>query len=409
MKICLITNLYHPHIIGGAEIYAGRISEGLSEKEQVIVITSRPFEGIKSLFARVDICGKTKIFSFYPLNFYHVFSAKRKPAFLKALWHILDIWNLHSYLVFRSILKKEKPDIIHTHNLNGFSLSICRAIKKSSAGWVHTAHDFSLLCPLANLRCGREKTFLCSSNPISVCGIYRSLKKIFFDNRQDLVIFPSVSCRSVFQGKGFFLKQENRVMPYCVSIPEVSHTDHGLDFEVLYAGQLVEHKGVGLLLEVFKKAAAKDWRLHIAGDGQYRSSLEMSAGQDKRIVFHGKLSGQALWELYCRADVTVVPSLWPEVLGIVILESLACSTPVIASDIGGIPEVVKDKYNGLLVNPGDPRALKDALELMASDRQLTKEMRTNALRSSGKFRVKEHISKLEGIYESVLDRPRGSE
>jgi len=408
MKICQISNLYNPYIIGGAEIYAERLSKELSTNNEVIVLTSQPFKNIRDLLVNVNTHDKIKVYSFYPLNIYHAYFAKNKPIILKPFWHVIDIWNYHSYLIVRSILKKEQPDIVHTHNLNGISLSIGKAIRKNTLRWIHTAHDFSFFCPLANYSCKFTKTKFCSNNPFSFCGLYKSLKKKLIDDCPDLVIFPSTSCRSVYQENGIFLKQKNCILPYGIGIPDDPPIKRYFGFNVLYAGQLVEHKGIGLLVEVFKRIAAKDWRLHIAGDGELRKTLEELAGQDNRIKFYGNLSSQTLRTLYRQVDVTVVPSLWPEVLGIVILESLACATPVIASSIGGMTEIIKDRYNGLLFEPGNADGLQCLLKLMASNPKLTRRMRSNALRSSNKFLMENHIYKLMDFYENLLNRPRGA-
>lgn len=190
MKICFVSNLFSPYVIGGAEIYVQRIAKKLSENHEVTVITSRPYKGLLSLRGESYKEGKIKVYSFYPLNFYHAYDAKKKPSFIKPFWHAWDINNLHSNFLISRILREEKPDIVHTHNLDGLSLSVVKAVKNFGFNLVHTCHDFSLLCPYATLICPRKQNGFCEK-PNFFCGIYRYLKKKAINDKPDCVIFPS--------------------------------------------------------------------------------------------------------------------------------------------------------------------------------------------------------------------------
>ncbi len=152
------------------------------------------------------------------MNLFHTLHAKNKPPLLKIPWHMLDIWNPHSFLAVRSILKQVNPDIVHTHNLNGLSLSIGGILDRGAFKWVHTAHDFSFLCPLATLRCLHNASPYLCHRKISPCGVYRLLKKRLIDNRPDLVVFPTQACREVFRERGFFASQNHIILPYFTNV-----------------------------------------------------------------------------------------------------------------------------------------------------------------------------------------------
>jgi glycosyltransferase involved in cell wall biosynthesis len=265
VKICLLTNLYDPFIIGGAEVYVQRIAQQLALRNDVSVITTNPFAGFPSLSVRRRASGNVAIYSFFPLNFYHCFHAKRMPALLKVLWHGMDLWNVHAYIAVRDILRREKPDVVHTHNVNGFSLSVGAAIRASKAAWVHTAHDFSFLCPVANLHCPAHGR-LCDPL-LSPCVWYRAAKRAAVNGKPDVVVVPSRAAREIFVRRSFFQQQEYRIMPYCIEGAGVSGEKKPVlaARNILYAGQLVAHKGVDVLIEAFKRLDMPDMRLHIAG------------------------------------------------------------------------------------------------------------------------------------------------
>jgi glycosyltransferase involved in cell wall biosynthesis len=400
VKICLLTNLYDPFIIGGAEVYVQRIARQLALHHEVLVITTHPFAGLSSLSVKRSVSGNVVIYSFFPLNFFHCFYAKRKPAFLKVLWHVIDLWNVHAYMAVFGILRREKPDVVHTHNVNGLSLSVGAAVKVSKTAWVHTTHDFSFLCPMSNLHCplhGRCCDFL-----LSPCAMYRAAKRFAVDKGPDVIVFPSSAAREIFMRRSFFLDREFRILPYCTDAAGVAgeKTPPGdAGFNILYAGQLMPHKGVDVLIEAFKRLKESNIRLHIAGAGVYEGELRRLAGSDSRIVFYGKLDYDRLRSLYRLCDFSVVPSVWPEVLGIVVLESLSQGTPVIASAIGGIPEIVRDGETGILVPPNDAGALYDAIKKCISDPCLRDSMAVAARKAAAAFVIEEHTRRLCEIYE----------
>ncbi|MEO5987877.1 MAG: glycosyltransferase, partial [Candidatus Eisenbacteria bacterium] len=133
----------------------------------------------------------------------------------------------------------------------------------------------------------------------------------------------------------------------------------------LVAGRLESQKGHGVLLdalaEVWKRGL--DFTLAIAGDGALRGALEQRAqelGLAHKIHFLGQL--EDIGPLFAAADAVVLPSLW-EGLPLTLLEAMVRARPVVATTVGGIPEVVIPGENGQLVPPNDALALADALEL----------------------------------------------
>src|SRR5205807_5699025 len=128
--------------------------------------------------------------------------------------------------------------------------------------------------------------------------------------------------------------------------------------------RLVPRMGLDVLLDAWQ-ALGSPGVLAIGGDGPLRPELE--ARGDESVRFLGRLSDDDLVALYSAADVTVVPSLALEGFGLVVLESLACGTPVVVSDAGGLPEAVAGLDASLVVPAGDAGVLAARLRGLLPD------------------------------------------
>ncbi|MGH1561913.1 glycosyltransferase [Mumia sp. DW29H23] len=177
-----------------------------------------------------------------------------------------------------------------------------------------------------------------------------------------------------------------------------------------YAGRLEPHKGVAILLDVLAKRPG--WTLRVAGDGPQRAALAARAsalGVEERVTFLGHVSGDALAGHYRRCDVTVVPSLptpgWLEQFGRVVVESMACGTPVVANRSGALPDVVADA--GLLVEPADLDELLAALDEVAEP-QLWREHRARGLEHATRYGWDAVAAQHLALYRRVLGLTGGT-
>ena len=151
---------------------------------------------------------------------------------------------------------------------------------------------------------------------------------------------------------------------------------------VLYVGRIMRHKGIDVLIQGLPDGIGLDIVGHVY-DEEYLALLQrLATGRDVRFV-HGANDEQLLIK-YHGALVTVLPSVYrdafgghwemPELLGNVLLESMACATPVICSDVGGMPEVVEDGLTGFVVPPNEPAALRSRIRELAGDQRLRLDM-----------------------------------
>lgn len=162
-----------------------------------------------------------------------------------------------------------------------------------------------------------------------------------------------------------------------------------------FAGRLTAQKSLGVLLEAVAGAGAVT--LAIAGDGPERGAVEAGIrerGLGERVRLLGPRSRAEVLELFHAADATVLSSAW-ENFPHSVVESLAVGTPVLATAVGGVAEVLRDGENGLLVPAADPEALRDAIVRFADDAGLRRQLREAAAPSVAAYGVEALFADLE--------------
>ena len=398
MRICMVSNLYPPYVLGGAELYVQQIAKKLSAKHDISIITTAPFGTDNASVSNLEFKGKETIYRFYPLNLYSAYNYALKPTFIKPIWHLFDVWNPHVYIFVKEVLKREMPEVVHVHNFKGMSASVFSAANDLGIPIIHTVHDYDLICPKTTML---TRTNASCVTPHSLCRIYRWLSKRI---ALTAVIAPSDFMLKTLSSYGMFPDVPKIMLPLGIEECEpVARAGKGT-FDILYVGRLGKHKGVDTLIEAVKGLDLRNARLHIVGQGSDRKRLERVAHDDSRIIIYGFLAPDKLRKLYSIADVAVVPSIYNEPFGLVIPEYFWHGIPVLGSRAGAIPELINDGFNGFLFPPGDVEALKVLLETLSSDSKLLGEFNENARRSAAAFDMSVHLRKLEEIYERVALR-----
>ncbi|RXT46360.1 glycosyl transferase [Bosea sp. Tri-44] len=291
------------------------------------------------------------------------------------------IFSLEARRKIRALIGRAPPTIAHAHNVyHHISPSIFGALKAEGVPLVMTAHDLKIGCPAYKMlsqgrvceRChgGRIHNVLlhrCVKDSALVSGlvlmetlVHRSLG--LYRNTIDRLIAPSRFYRDKLVEWGWDASRITYI-PNCIDTSQYSPAFHEDDYFV-YAGRLAPEKG---LVTLVRAAALSRQRLVLAGTGPEEPALRHLAwnlGAD--VVFAGHLDKPELKRLIGEALALVLPSEWYENAPISVLEAYALGRPVIGTRIGGIPELVADGETGLLVEPGSPAMLADALAALAS-------------------------------------------
>lgn len=179
---------------------------------------------------------------------------------------------------------------------------------------------------------------------------------------------------------------------------------------ILYVGRQTAHKGISYLLRAFEKFARNQckYRLVIVGErleGGVDPSLVRLAeklGISGAVEFKGRLTDRQVWKMMREATCFVLPSL-AESFGLAVLEAMAVQTPVIATNVGGIPDLVKDGRNGLLVPPADPEALTESMERITSNPRLRRTLANEGRRTASRFTWERVAEKTLQVYERVSE------
>jgi glycosyltransferase involved in cell wall biosynthesis len=192
----------------------------------------------------------------------------------------------------------------------------------------------------------------------------RFLRKVFIQNG----VNPS---RLVFARQGVDLSEKD--------LPR--RRDDRRKLRIGYLGSLAKHKGVHVLFRAFQQVKSGDLgpELHVYGDlGQfpkYVSQLNHLRKDNERIILAGRFERHRLWQVLADLDVIVVPSIWYENSPNTILEAFAAKVPVVASNLGGMAELVEHKVNGLLFTAGDANDLANQLQQLVDNRELLPQLR----------------------------------
>jgi glycosyltransferase involved in cell wall biosynthesis len=394
MKICLISNLYPPNVLGGAEVSVKKVSEELVKKGHEVIVITTPFSEND-----VEIINGVKIYQVKPLNLYEIYHHPNQSMLLKPLWHIIDLWNPYDERIIKNILKTENPDVVHIHNFKGLSLSSFAPAKSLKIPLVFTAHDYSLVCMRANLL--NSSGEICK-NPSALCRIYNQIQKHLAKNKVDLLISPSQFVINKLKSNGLFKDVKSKKIPLGIELKnsEKYEKDYS-QINILYVGNLGEHKGVHILLKAFTKIENRNIRLDIVGKGLCSGKLKSMSENDNRIKFHDFLEGEELIKMYEQANLTVVPSIWYDNSPMVIYESFSCRTPVIGSKIGGIPELIDDGFNGYLFEAGKVNELQQLLENLIDSPETLKKLEQGTYESVQRYTMDQHIKQLEKEYQKL--------
>lgn len=308
-----------------------------------------------------------------------------KHVWGKAKAFFSGIYSLSAYRRLRRRLRENRPDIVHAHNLYPLlSPSVLVACRHEGIPVVLTLHNHSMTCPnwhhlrrgVVCERCLHGREYWCA---LTNCTgqFFKSFNYTlrstvarwggFFHKHVDVIIALTHSAKTRLIGAGF---ESHRivVLPNRVSL-EGRPTDPAQGTYGAYLGRISPEKGVDTLLEA---ATQTNLPLHIGGDTSLMPHLVASA--PAHVQFLGSLDRDQVHAFYKNARFVVVPSRCFEMCPLVIGEAMQNGLPVIASNIGGLPEVVEDGVTGLLFEPGNAQDLVSKMEQLWDDPQRARAM-----------------------------------
>jgi len=320
---------------------------------------------------------------------------------------------------FSALVTSYRPDIVHVHNLFPLiSPSILTACHDFGVPVVMTCHNYRLVCPIGLYfhdgevckRCTGGHEYWCilknCRNKIteSIAYAVRTMVarklRLFIDN-VTLFIFLSRFQKNQLVSAGIS-DERGIVIPNAVEIPKFS-VDTASGKYIAYVGRISPEKGLDTLLSAAAKA--HQMPIYIAGQGEIWPKLAKEISSN--IKYLGLLSHSQLADFYGNARFVVVPSICEEPFGLVTAEAMSYGLPVIASDIGGLPELVDDGVTGVLFDPRNALELADKMKLLWNDQDLCRKMgqygRDKAIREYSKDI---YYNRLIATYEKAIWKKR---
>lgn len=364
MKILQINTLFTPRRCGGAEVFLERLAAGLVSREHQVLVACLSPTPARHGNEHLDI------HEFHLRNVYWPYSGGTRPKWRKAIWHIRNAFGRGGATDIDMLLDREKPDLVHTHNLSGFTSAVWQTIRARRIPLIHTLHDYALLCPATTmLRRGAN----CSNQ----CIRCRLLS--WPNRRHSQAVNSVVGCSRFVLDRhvrnGYFVNATHHVVhngdPTGVAPRSPGRAESAL-LQVGFLGRLAPPKGIESMLDALTGSASRPFELLVAGtgDGAYEAMLK-SRYEPRGVRFVGRVDPSPF---LAGLDVLVVPSLWNEPCPLVLGEALTAGVPIVASTVGGIPEVVEHERSGFLFAPTDGERLRHYVTRLASDRDLHRRM-----------------------------------
>lgn len=384
-----MANFFYPYLRGGAEGYSKELADYMSQKHEVHVIS-----GVN-----------------YPVQE----NARYQMHTVKCGWYknspvtFLNYFNPKTSSKIRQLISQIKPEIIHLHNVGRLGLGFL----SDQAQVIQTIHDFWYFCPKSDALdfssrfCDNSlfgfKCILCGRDcvPFLTSEFRKTVIKQFI-NRIGLFVFPSeIVMKSFIEREENFKKSVVIRHGIRMGDPPQSY-EVSYPLQVLFVGRLSKEKGVDRLIKAVQNIDGL--HLDVVGGGNLEKALEKRVKNDgiRNVEVHGFLPEKEKWAFYAKSDVVVLPSLWPEVSPLVVMEAMSKGSVVLVTNLGGARELVDNGVNGFILEP-DPSAIRDKLLYLAKNPDITSRMKREARRKAeSSFSFDNHASNLERCYRNLL-------
>ncbi len=288
------------------------------------------------------------------------------------------------------LLDELKPDVAHLHHLTGLTTDLVFELEQRGIPTVLTLNDFWMICQRGQLldleleRCAGPTPEGCArclhSDTVSAARRIEHVRTVL--DKVSVLLCPSRTMRERFAVFGV-AEERLRLQEQGIELAPFGSRppSPGGPLRVAFAGSLMVSKAPHLLLEAVAGLPPGLVTLTVAGsyspyhgDDRYRATFD-AARSRVAVDLQGAIGRAEVANLLLRSDVLVVPSIWIENAPFVIKEAYAAGVPVVASDLGGMAELVRHEVSGLLFAPGDARALGGALRRLADDPGLLDRLR----------------------------------
>ncbi|PWJ51559.1 glycosyltransferase family 4 protein [Faecalicatena contorta] len=400
MRLLFVTTFYYPNMQGGVEQVVKRLAESLVCEENCIAIYCVDSSENET---RIDYYNGIKIYRCSAHDF-HLFKfsydKKNIGKIEKLHQKLLCYYNRKVKNDFLTVCDEFRPDIIHTHTLYGIVPAIWKCAYKLNIPVVHTIHD---LAPVSPVQYGHKASVLIRT--------FHKMYMNYYSSYVQAVTAPSCYTLETSLKAGCFANANiteeisNAIdidLEYLKKLIAEKKRRESNIIKFVFAGRLVYFKGIKSLINAFLHADLQA-ELHICGSGELSQFVTTCAERDSRIIYHGKLNNEELYKVYQEADVMIVPSEWPEPFGMVVIEGNANALPVIASNCGGIPEIMDRIEGGILYEPSNENELIEAFTRFSNRKEYSIYFDT-ILKNINFYELGKQINDFKTLYQSLMER-----
>lgn len=399
MKILMVNKFLYPK--GGSEIYMLDLSKKLTDMGHEVFYFGMADEkntvGVKNGLEVKNLNFKSKSIKrfLYPFKTIYSFEARNK---------------------MEKLIKTINPDIVHLNNYNyQITPSIVYAAKKAGIPIIQTIHDTNIICPYHRLynfkeqkiceKCKGGKFYHCAAtkcvdNSLSK-SIIATIEAYTYKYLHTYKYIKYLVCPSKFMSeklKEFGISPRKMKVLYNFTVPNRGNSNVNKKEQVLYFGRISEEKGINTLLDAI--AQLRNIKFVFAGAGP----LSEEVIKYPNIEYVGYKSGEQLFDLISQSLFSIIPSEWYENCPMSILESMSLGTPVIGSDIGGIPELIKHDSTGLLYRTGDKEDLVSKINELYKNRSKLAKMSKQCIIEADKYSIDNYYENIMEVYRSAAFR-----
>ncbi len=404
MRILMLAQFYPP-IIGGEERHVRNLSIELAARGHEVIVATLWQEGVAAFECEQGV------------RIYHIRGSMQRTTAIfsdKERQHAPPFPDPEVLWALRRIIIRERPDIIHAHNWIVHSFTPLKAWSKAKL--VVTLHDSSLICAqkrymyheavcsgpslMKCLECAAGHYGFAMGTPITLANwLWGKVE------RQAVDMFLPVSnaiaevTQMAKQGLPY------RVIPNFVpnDVDRLSSDTNPLlaqlpkDRYLLFVGDLTRDKGVEVLLQAYAEMESQVPLVLIG-----RPVFDFSGGLPSNVLFLQNWPHDAVMSAWSRCTIALMPSLVLDACPTVTMEAMALGRPVVASRIGGLPDIVVDGENGFLVPPGDVLALRQAIECLLNDPARREYMGVQSKQKVTEFQASTVVPRIEQVYQEVV-------
>jgi len=311
----------------------------------------------------------------YKILEYSKNSSDVNNMFNKAVTFLGSLFSLKTYIEVGRIIKKEKPDIAHVHNIFPvISPSIYYVLKNNNIKIIQTIHNYRFYC--SNGLSLKDNRICSKCENVSIKNIFNicSKNKKLYDLLLSVIIYFMRKLK-VYSKVDYFIAPskfiKNKLIKFGIGKEKIilkrnlikinkKFTDREKQSSKYFTfiGRLSEEKGIIRLIEIFKKE--KEIELKIIGNGPLKEYINNIIKNEKigNIEISGFIEGKKKYSIISNSMANIIPSICYENCPVVLIECLSMGVPVVVNNIGALPEFIKDGYNGYIYNSNDLNSLK---------------------------------------------------